>query len=226
MIIAYPLVLNRYTYMYFLLLHWKLYLYFVLFLVFFLLRDEKRKGKKKEENKNKKILNERSLFTMRRTIHKILQLFTEPTTFTCTLYNPLPAHIEQQWQCFLFSIHASHRWKSAYKIWSKLMPHTPLDYTEKFSLYFFFFCSSTWHNSATLHLYINFCVLFTHLLLLIHMVILYEYSTYNISFFLPLFHYSEMDNTYAHKMWVGWMDERQGKIRRIGGVVGWGRWKK
>jgi len=27
-------------------------------------------------------------------------------------------------------------------------------------------------------------------------------------------------------MWVGWMGERQGKIRRRGGVVGWGRWKK
>jgi len=56
----------------------------------------KEKGRKKKKIKIKKILNERSLFTMRRTIHKILQLFTEPTTFTCTLYNPLPAHIEQQ----------------------------------------------------------------------------------------------------------------------------------
>lgn len=81
-----------------------------------------------------------------------------------------------------------HRWKSAYKIWSKLHTHPSRPYRNIFSLLlFFFFCSSTWHNSATLHLYINFCVLFTHLLLLIHMVILYEYSTYNISFFFSSF---------------------------------------
>lgn len=40
--------------------------------------------------------------------------------------------------------------------------------------------------------------------------------------FFSLFHYSEMDNTYAHKMWVGdvelvrWMGGRSGKNKEEG----------
>lgn len=79
--------------------------------------------------------------------------------------------------------------------------------------------TSSWHNSA-----LTLVCCSTHLLLLIHMATLslsythslfhpYLFSLYTISALLcrfnwssistsHFFHYSEMDNTYAHKMWV------------------------